>query len=731
MSQTVAEYQLDIGGHTFIAARVHGREGVSQTSRFEVRLSEAAALDPAALVHQTATLRLYRDNTERAIEALVTDIRVGAEGDGSRHAIVVLEPTLALARLRQDIRVFRNKTAPEVIVEVLAHFGIAPELRLQGSYPLHPYLVQFRETDFEFVSRLMEHEGIFYFFINGDSLVLADNTSAWDGSITLPFRAASALDMHGDAVTAFGRGGKLGAGKVTLGDFNPETPSLDMLVSAAGPWADGPEHYDFPGEFLEPGAGQRYANVLAEAFACRAATAQGRSFCMRLFAGARMALEDAPHGLDDTYAILSLEHAWNQEEEGFDIAFTALPAGVPFRAPPDTAEPVLPNPVTGIVTGPPGADIHCDEYGRVKVHFHWDRLQPKDDDCSHWIPVMQDNTGSSCSIPRVGWEVLVHFLEGDPDRPVVLGRVFNEGDPHHLVLPEMKTRSQIKSLSSPRDIHRDSSGSNEIVFEDFAGREFINVVAEKDQNVLVGNNKVEHVMVSETSMIDNDETITIGNDETVTAGDDILPIVRQNQAMSVGGNASYKVGSSQSVAVDGDRSVTIGGAHNRRIGTFCSCSADILNELVGGVILEASMQGNSWTGTMLGMLGVGGAIVEIAKGAKNANYGLARTELVGGIVFVNAKGEIQIRSDKKRMTTVGGLLMTKSDKELTIVAEDKVSLSSLNGSFAATKDMTFTVGESTVVLQGSTIQMNTKTKVSLKIKGDNQQNAAQANLIEG
>ncbi len=727
-------YFLQIGGQEYIAARVTGREAVCKPFRFEVRLSEVVGLDPDAVVHSQATLRLVRETENRHITGLVTDIRIGAEGHRSQHALVVLEPTMALARLRQDIRVFRNKTTPQIVTEVLAHYGLSPDWRLRGSYPSYPYTVQWRESDFDFVSRLLELEGIFYFFGDDDSVVMGDSPAAWDslsGGALVPFRAASGLDRNDDAVISFSRASRLRAGKVTLRDFNPETPSLDMEVAAPGPWDGGPEFYDFPGEYAEPDEGKRRARVIAESMAVEAHTRFGRSLCTRFVPGARFELLDAPNGNSGGYAILSVSHAWEQEQEGFVVAFEALPDDVPYRPSIATSVPTMPNPVTGFVTGPPGSDIHCDEYGRVKVHFHWDRLQPYDDDCSHWIPMMQNNTGSSSSIPRVGWEVLCHFLEGDPDRPVCLGRVYNERDPHHLILPEQKTRSQIKSLSSPRMENRNATGTNEIIFEDFAGKEFINVHAEKDQNILVGNDKTEHVMHNESTIVDNDEAITIGNDEKVDVGTDMLPIVRRHQSWNIGANASYTVGKGQSFTVDGNRVVTIGGQHFRRIGTFDAHSSNVLHETVGGVILDTCLKGHTTTAMNAGVLAVGGAIVELAKEEKSETYGLARTELVGGLVFSKAGSETQFRSEKARATTVGGALSITSQKEMSLAAEDLMHHHAMMALYQGSTDITLKVGETTVAISGGTIAMKTGKKVSFKVSGANEQLTGEANLIEG
>src|SRR5262249_12349836 len=187
----------------------------------------------------------------------------------------------------------------------------------------------------------------------------------------------------------------------------------------------------------------------------------GTTSSARFAPGRTFTLEGSPGDTDGELVITSVEHAFHVERGGYSAGFGALDAKVPFRPPRRTPVPTLPNPLTGFITGPEGEDIHTDEYGRVKVHFHWDRGFPPDDTCSHWIPVVQDNTGHSTAMPRIGWEVLCQFLEGDPDRPVVLGRVYNAEDTFPAKLPDEKTHSALKSLSSPT---RDAT--NEIPFTD-------------------------------------------------------------------------------------------------------------------------------------------------------------------------------------------------------------------------------------------------------------------------
>ena len=477
------QYWIELAGRTFLVKEVRGQESMSRPFRFEVRfvIPEGGPIAPAHVLETNARILLQRSALSRAVDGIVTDFKVRAALHGVPEAVAVIEPRLSLSRYRSDLHIFREKTVPEIVCEVLAAVGVTPEKRLVESYERRHYTVQFRETDFDFVNRLMEHEGISYFFLEGDVMVMMDSAGAYEplpGALVLPYRAGDGLDRNLECVTSVEKRAALSASKVTLRDFNPDKPRLDMDVVAPVASPSGAEWYDYPGEYLEPARGQRKARIIAESFAVAAACLKGTSFCGRLFPGAKLGIIDAPHVADGERVITVVEHAWKGESDGFSNRFEALPAGTTYRALLDTPEPRILNPLSGFVTGPPGEDIYTDPWGRVKVHFHWDRRQPLDGECSYWIPVLQDNTGHSAGIPRIGWEVLVEFLEGDPDRPVVLGRVYNAEDPFPYELPFDKTRSSLRSQSSP-----DRRGTNEINFEDHAGKQHIYVYAQRDQNV--------------------------------------------------------------------------------------------------------------------------------------------------------------------------------------------------------------------------------------------------------
>jgi type VI secretion system secreted protein VgrG len=719
-------YVIDLGGRAHEAREVEGRERVSTPFRLDVRFVVddarlASALDPEALAGEPVALRLERGGrVARSIDGVATEVAIGASARGAHEVHVVVEPRLALARHRRGNRVFRDRTVPEIVVEVLAAIGVRPELRLREVYAQRPYVVELHESDLDFVERLLEDEGIFYFFLAGDVLVLGDSPAAYDelDGGPLPFGAASGLALDERAVV-LGQRAALTAGRVTLRDFNVEHPSLDMDVHAdvPGPVAlRGAEMYDFPGEYQTPGEGARRAALVAEALACGASAVIGESTAASLVLGGLFEVADAPVGIDDgRLVVLALEHAWRRDASSFALRFEALPAALTYRPPRVTEAPRLASPVTGVVTGPPGQDVHVDALGRVKVRFFWDREQPYDDACSDWVPVLQDNTGSSVVIPRVGWEVLVGFLEGDPDRPVVLGRLYNGADPFPEPLPEGRTRSALRSLSSPS-----REGANVIRFDDLAGREELFVQAERDQTVVVANDRDEQVLRDERTVVKRDQTIAVGTALDAAIGADLRALVEGRQRLAVAASRSEWIGASSSASVAKDHVLTIGGVYTRRIGTDDVVSAGDLSETVGAAIVEASLQDNRTSSGATMALVVGGALVEVAKDGMGASTGGARAEVVGGVLFSKAGAVMTTEAAAAHVTTVGGAWIASAAKALTLKGGVTARLSAgATGALTGATSVTLRVGDSSVVLADGAITLTAGSEIRVVVDGDN------------
>lgn len=729
MATTPTRYFLEIGGRAFQARHVRGEERMSRPSRFEIDfvLDDGLPLPPDAVVKSEARLRLERDDEPvRVFDGVVTHVAVRAAQRGVQKAKVILESRLALLRHRTDIRVFRDKDAPTIVGEVLSGLGVSFERRLQGTYPVRPYCVQFRESDFDFVNRLLEDEGIHYFFLPGDRMVLGDAPSAYEPvGAPLPFRGGFGMDQSEDALLAVGTAGALGPARVTLRDWTHERPSLDMDTRAETRSPSGAEWYDYPGEYETPEDGARKAKLVAEAFSCAEGWISARTTAGRVMPGGSVAFVETPGGLDGPVVVTRVVHDWIRESGSFSLELEALPASVAFRPPRATPIPTQPNPLTGFVTTPPGADdIHTDAWGRVKVHFPWDRLQPKDDRCSHWVPILQDNTGMSSAIARRGWEVLCYFLEGDPDRPVVAGRVYNVEDTFADKLPDLKTRSAIKSLVTPS---RD--GTNEIRFDDAPGGQEISIFAEKDENVVVANDHTVVTASLETLKVEGHEKISIGANQKVTVLASDTLNVGGNQTRSVGGSRKSTIGASESVEVTKDRSVSIGGMHFRRIAKTDAVSANNLSEKVGAIILEASLASNGIGSQKIGALTVGGLILEVAPQQRTETANLVRADTVGGAFISKADGDIATRAAKTRKTMTP-IWKAKSVEEALISSQEKVSLHAKDLTLEGTQpSLTLKVGETKVVLQDGVISVTSTGEIVMTIDGQNDHSGGRSVII--
>jgi len=734
------DYFIEIAGQRFQALEVSGEEGLSRTGFFEVKfhIPPDDGLDPEATTSQEATLVIRRDGGEvRRIKRIAVQTVRNATKKGNHGTSLVtvrLEPKLATLRHRVDIRVYRDKTANQIAAEVLTDLGVAVEQRLAGSYTSRAYCVQMRESDLDFAQRLLEDDGIGYFIDDDDTVVFFDNTDAYEPTIgTLPFAPDTGMEREADTIYQVGYRGEVTPGKVSLRDFNHEHPSLDQDVSAPGAWDAGPEWYDYPGEYKLPPEGQVKANWRSEALAAASESLLARTYSPSVRLAVQFVLLGAPIGVTDgPYIVRSVKHAWNRDKEGFAVEIEAHAASVLFRPLVTTPIPRLLNPLSGYATGPAGEDIHTDKWGQCKVHFPWDRRQPKDDRCSDWIPVLQDNTGHSVGIARVGWELMCHFLEGDPDRPAVVGRVFNPEDPYPEILPMHKTKTALRSLTSPRPEDHGEAAllRNEIRFEDMIGNEAIDIVARKDQNVVVGNDKVERINDIQSAKVQRDETISIGEEHHEDVIKRVGSIVNGNQTVKVGASRSFEVGGSQSEEYGQNHTHTIGGSHFRRIGDTDAQSADkTFKETIGGVVLEASVKTNDISGEEISAMTVGGAILEVAKMNKTEGTGKLRVDMVGGLSFIKAGEEIAARINEKRTTFVGATMTVEALKNVALSGAEKLLAKALGAKMDGSKVLTLRVGETEIILRDGVLSLKSKTDIAMVSTGANNQGVGEAKQI--
>lgn len=601
-SQTtrVLEIQTTLGTDLAMLTELEGEERISRPFEFNISfVSEEEPTRVAKLLGTAVSIKLGWPEAETGIErrCLHGHIRrlrrgMAGRGDGIEwHAEVV--PVLWFLSRTSDCRIFQEKTIPDIIMEVLQLHGVTSvEKKLLGTYKPREYVVQYRESALDFIQRLMEQEGIFYWHEHSDSghtLVLADsNVSA----PTIPLGEVSYLgEDPRSSVMSLDEEIVVRSGKWTLRDFNFETPSLSL--EATQPTTidvaemKKRERYDYPGIYPAVGAGTDVAKHRIENEETFHLVRRGDSGVAEFVAGARVKISGTPdpevlltevrhraqdysHWTDQDWAYTERHRGigrrrrddlGSQREPFYGNEFVCIPQKVKYRPERVTPRPFVQGPQTAIVTGPGGEEIYTDKYGRVKVQFHWDRVGTKNENSSCWIRVSQGWAGQNWGqfhIPRIGQEVIVDFLEGDPDRPIVTGRVYNAENMYPYTLPGEKTKSGIKTRSSKGG---GAENFNEIRFEDLKGSEEIYVHAEKDLNTKVQNDETRIVGVdgtgNRTTTIKGNETTTIKGNKTTTVEKNFKEDITGTETRTVTGAVSETFNNSETRIITGPITETI------------------------------------------------------------------------------------------------------------------------------------------------------------------------------
>jgi type VI secretion system secreted protein VgrG len=593
----------------FSVVRFRGTEGLCQLYRFEIDLActdeQLVALED--VVGKSASLRVDAVRGSRRFHGIISRFELTGETSDQTYFRAELVPNVWLLTHRYDSRIFQNISVPNIIADVLARAGIVTDqlrFSLQQTYAPREYCVQYRETDYNFIARLMEEEGIWWCFEQQENLhvlVMADSTAAYspiDGTSELPYQPPTGLNVVDEHVFRFRLGRSVRPGAVALNDFNFENPKLDLRCRHDAGRDSELEFSDYPGEYLGQADGTMRARLRTEEFEAGRVLGIGQSSCHRFAPGRTFDLSEHPtSACNGSYLLTAICHEGKQattrtsgDDDGRasvlgarahqsllaarqssnpdvrelaesllqlaarlgagdptahrarsewlfhagqvvrDIASTAaasgghpadalalpnlmddvartslvdfdapsyacrfecIPAAVSYRPPRITPWPVMRGTQTARVVGPHSEEIYCDEYGRVKVRFHWDRQGNFDEQASCWIRVSQGMAGGAYGmlfLPRVGQEVIVDFLEGDPDRPIITGRVYNKDHMPPYKLPDDKTISAIRTCSS-----KGAGGANEIRFNDAKGKEQLLLHAQNSLHLRARGSRFESV----------------------------------------------------------------------------------------------------------------------------------------------------------------------------------------------------------------------------------------------
>lgn len=636
-----------LGLDKLLLTGMSGHEAISRLFNFHLTaLSEDTNIAFNQIIGQSVTVNVAQSNdSQRHFNGIVSVFAcIGKEGDMARYEIEVVPKLWTLTRYA-DCRIFHNKEVTDIIKEVLDERNIHYEDSMSGAYEPLEYCVQYRETDFNFISRLMEHFGIFYFFRHEDgqhTMVLADSSSAHKPcplQATAPFNLASGGLDQGDVVNSWSIEQELRSGKHSLTDYYFVTSSTDLSASETTIYPaganEGMEIFDFPGLNRTKSDGNTFAKLRMQEEETGHKVAKGSSVCRPFTTGFTFKLQDHPlPAMNATYLLTAIQHSASVRgtyrdgdgggAESYTNHFTCIPSEVTFRPARLTPKPFVQGLQTAVVVGKSsgrsasddqnaggdGEEIWVDKFGRVLVKFPWDRKSA----CSCWIRVSQDWAGNGwgmINIPRVGQEVLVSFIEGDPDRPIITGRVYNDVQTVPYALPDNGTRTTLKTRSTTGG---GNDNYNELRFEDKTGSEQVFVRGEKDYDT-----RIKH-----------DAREWIGNNRSL--------MVVKDQMEKVGGDLHLKVSGKQIEHVDGDfHSHVVGNFNHKSDQTISIQAGQNLYEKSGmnfahqagqTIHLNAGMTMVLEAGTEL-CLKVGGNFIDINS---------AGVSIVGTMVMINSGG---------------------------------------------------------------------------------------------
>jgi len=599
----VGEYTQDhrlISIHTVLGKDVlllqgfSGQEGISTLFHFDLTMhSENRSIPFESIVGKKATIKvLLADGSERYINGIISSFSQSGASPvfASYHA--TLAPWFWLLTRTSDCRIFQNMAVPDIIIKLFQEHGFSDfKNKLHGSFQQREYCVQYRETTFNFISRLMQEEGIFYFFeheADKHSLVLANNPSELKScpkQASARYESAQNVGYTEEVVTEWSIGQEVRPGKYTINDFDFEKPTLDLTSGVTGQDTRQYEIYDYPGEYKTRNEGERIAGIRIQEEDTPRIVVTGSSTCRAFVSGYRFQLKDHyRNDLNKEYAITTLYHTCDAgtnyrssegDGGGFEYTnqFQCIPHPTPFRPLRTAPVPVVHGTQTAIVVGPPGEEIYVDKYGRVKVQFHWDREGKYNEKSSCWIRVSQNWAGKQWGamfIPRIGQEVIVDFIEGDPDRPIITGRVYNGVSMPPYELPAEKTKSAIKTNS-----YKGGGGFNELRFEDKKGQEQIFIHAQKNEDIRIKNDLLEwvgndsHRIVKRDHMedISGDKHLHVKGDQnekvdgtvSLKAGMDVQEKVGMNYALNAGMEIHLKAGMNLVVEAGATLTLKVGG----------------------------------------------------------------------------------------------------------------------------------------------------------------------------
>lgn len=555
--------QLPVEGLLFW--KLSGREAMSESFALTLTLlGTDARIDRSKLLGQPVTVTLPTQSllSPRYINGKVTRVAVSAvELTGTRYAVyqLTVEPDLWPMKRDRNLRIFQGQTAPQIVKTLLGEHQVNVEDKLTGSYRVWDYCVQYQESSLDFISRLMELEGIaFHFRHEADkhTLVLTDAATQhlpFSGYEIIPYhQTPSGGSTDEEGISQWALEDSVTPGIYSLDDYDFRKPNAWLFQAQQNPASPQPgsiDVYDWPGRFVDHGHAEFYARIRQERWQVEHQQIQATATAAGIAPGHTFTLSNAPFFSDNgeylttaaSYHFEENRYASGEGETLHRTDFTVIPSSVAYRPAQTTAWPRTYGPQTAKVVGPQGESIWTDKYGRVKVKFHWDRLAKGDDTSSCWVRVSSAWAGQGyggVQIPRVGDEVVVDFINGDPDRPIITGRVYNEASMPPWALPAAAT--QMGFMSRSKDGAADNA--NALRFEDKAGEEQVWIQAERNLDINVKNDESHSTEKNRTQYVGENETLRVAKDQQAGIKGDVICLAGKSRSDKAVNNYTLSAG---------------------------------------------------------------------------------------------------------------------------------------------------------------------------------------------
>ena len=716
--------ELTIAGTTYVALSVDLVRKVDEIpiATLEITGEDDSIVEPEKILAGEVELKLSREDGKSLSEFVGKVVEASLIGEDGAHPFtrVIAAPSIWRTTKRTDCRVFQDLTTDAIVKDVLERAGATEQdWQLTGSYEPRHYCVQHRETDFHFIKRLLSEDGI-AFTLEKDKVVFSDaDIGPIEGESELPYMPEFGFETSRDVVSKLEQQLAMKSDTVTLRDYDFERPDFELKGEheSIDEGTKTLETYVYPARTNKEGIAASYAKVLCESLQSDRDVLTGETQSLHFMPLRTMTISDHPYApINQEYRLLEVVHRYRaarwhhsgDEPDKIGCRFVAMPTAKGNYRPRRIARAVaMAGYDSAEVVGAPGKEIDPDEYGRVYAQFMWDREGDKTDAASCYMRTSQAAVGGGLLTPRVGWEVTVACREGDPDSPIITGRMYTTKAPPPYALPDNKTRMSIQTATSPG-----GGSSNEIRFEDKAGSEEMFMNASKDMSCSAGNNATDTVGGSETRSIGSNQKVDVTGAKSCTSGTQIWNITA-DQTLGIDTYMVDRSGGAHTMNIGGNRDLKVGGDHRRL------CAGDSKHEVGGNQIDLVVGQVTDTTPATLDDT-IGAALIEIAGGGRNVVC-KSRSETVGAVKAVLATGGRGVEVGGSMTHDVTGAIGIKtkaalndnSGGKLTDIAAGAQIVKATNVTFTAETLLTVVCGGSTLTLTPGSVTL-AGAKVTLK-----------------